>query len=69
VIYQASLVRVDTLSLGCTAVAQALAQLLIVAKSLIASCFQLQVLLRLVISAKSLMSKSDADWSPVLTQL
>jgi hypothetical protein len=41
--YQLSLVNSDILSLGCNAVAQALAQLLIVDKSLIAFCFQFQV--------------------------
>ena len=49
------------ISHGCTAVAQALAPLLIAFKSDIASCFQLQVLLRLVVSAKSFISKSEAE--------
>ena len=42
---------------------------LIVFKSFIASCFQLHVLLKPVVSAKSFISKSLADWSQVFTQL
>jgi hypothetical protein len=60
--YQASLVNQDTLSRGCTAVAQAAAQLLIVCKSLIASCFQDQVVLKPVESARSFISKSPATY-------
>ena len=48
-------------SVGYSAVAPAAAQLLIVAKSEIASCFPDQVVLKSIESAKSLMSKSEAD--------
>ena len=56
-----TLVAIADKSQGCTAVAHALAQLLIVDKSDIAFCLLFQVVLNPVESAKSFMSKSLAD--------
>ena len=55
------LVAIADKSQGCTAVAHALALLLIVDKSDIAFCLLFQVVLNPVESAKSFMSKSLAD--------
>jgi hypothetical protein len=66
VINQASLVNSDILSLGCNAVAQALAQFLIAVKSLIASCFQLQVFFSAVVTNLLLPSVISSVVSTVL---